>query len=63
MPIYEYRCTSCETRFEEFLSSSDKPAPACPSCGATDVARVYSRFATEWMPSNVNWHRFGSSWD
>jgi putative FmdB family regulatory protein len=63
VPIYEYRCTSCEARFEEYLSTSDKPAPPCPRCGGAEVARVYSAFATEWMPSSVNWHRAGSSWD
>jgi putative FmdB family regulatory protein len=63
MPIYEYRCESCETRFEEYLSTSDKPVPPCPQCGAAGAARVYSAFATEWLPGDVNWHRVGSSWD
>ena len=63
MPIYEYRCESCAARFEEYLSTSDKPAPPCPQCGGAAVARVYSAFATEWLPSDVNWHRVGSSWD
>jgi putative FmdB family regulatory protein len=32
MPIYEYRCASCEHEFEE-LTSMGAPAPACPKCG------------------------------
>jgi putative FmdB family regulatory protein len=62
MPIYEYRCESCAERFEEYLSTSDKPAPPCPKCGATSVARLFSPFATEWLPSDVNWHRASGSW-
>ena len=60
MPIYEYRCEACESRFEEYLSTSTAPAPACPSCASREVSRVYSPFATEWRPSIVNWHRLGS---
>ena len=62
MPIYEYRCPSCEARFEEFLPRSTAPAPPCPSCGGADVERLYSQFATEWKPSIVKWDRVGSSW-
>jgi putative FmdB family regulatory protein len=57
VPIYEYRCEECGERFEELVAASTEIAPACPRCGSTSVSRLYSRFATEWKPSNVNWHR------
>ena len=63
MPIYEYRCEACQTRYEEYLSTSTKPAPPCPSCGSADVHRLMSSISVEWLPSDVNWHRVGSSWD
>ena len=63
MPIYEYQCDSCEARFEEYLSTWTKPSPPCPECGSTEVQRVMSRINTEWLPSDVNWHRTSSSWD
>lgn len=63
MPIYEYRCEACDERFEEYLSTSDKPAPPCPTCGSAKVARRYSPFATEWLPSSVAWDRVGRSWE
>jgi putative FmdB family regulatory protein len=63
MPIYEYRCEACEERFEELLATSDKPAPPCPSCGSTDVKRLFSPISTEWLPGDVAWDRVGRSWD
>jgi putative FmdB family regulatory protein len=34
MPLYDYRCQRCETRFESFksMASRDEPEP-CPECG------------------------------
>ncbi len=45
MPIYEYVCSDCETRFEELrpLIRMDEPA-SCPQ-GHTDGRRVLSTFA------------------
>jgi putative FmdB family regulatory protein len=63
MPVYEYRCDACETRFEELLSTSTKPAPSCPKCGHEKVTRVLSQINTEWQPSDVAWDRVGRSWD
>jgi putative FmdB family regulatory protein len=63
MPVYEYRCTACGGRYEEFLSSSTKPTPPCPKCGGTDAARLISKINTEWLPSDVAWDRVGRSWD
>lgn len=44
MPIYEYRCPSCDERFEELVRRSDA-AVACPSCGTAEVERLLSVFA------------------
>ena len=63
MPIYEYRCEKCGERFEEFLSTSTKPAPPCPKCGGENVERLLSKINTEWLPSDVAWDRVGRSWD
>ena len=62
MPIYEYRCPGCGTRFEELVSASSPPPP-CPDCGAAGATRLYSMFATEWIPSNVAWHRMPNKHD
>ena len=47
MPVYEYYCSSCRTRFEELVRVAGKGERAsCPSCARTDVPRVLSTFAT-----------------
>jgi putative FmdB family regulatory protein len=63
MPIYEYRCEECGERFEELVSASAPSAPPCPSCGAEAANRLYSMFATEWIPSNVSWHNLPNKHD
>jgi putative FmdB family regulatory protein len=63
MPIYEYRCQGCGERFEELVSASAKSAPPCPDCGAEGATRLYSMFATEWLPSNVAWHKMPNKHD
>jgi putative FmdB family regulatory protein len=32
MPIYEYECNKCHSRFEKKGSYSDKPEAICPQC-------------------------------
>jgi putative FmdB family regulatory protein len=63
MPIYEYRCEKCDERYEEYHSTSDKPAPPCPSCGSKKVERLLSQINTEWQPSDVDWSSVGKKWD
>jgi putative FmdB family regulatory protein len=33
MPTYEYECTDCGHRFEEFQSITAPPLDTCPACG------------------------------
>jgi putative FmdB family regulatory protein len=34
MPLYEYECPSCGTRFERIQKFSDPPEASCPKCHA-----------------------------
>ncbi len=46
MPIYEYRCNSCETNFEVLQRTKDtKKTLKCPHCGTQDAKRRFSAFA------------------
>jgi putative FmdB family regulatory protein len=44
MPIYEYRCATCDERFEELARNPDVAVP-CPACGGERVERLLSVFA------------------
>jgi len=51
MPLYEYSCGSCGHRFEVLQSfDSTNDGVDCPSCGAEDVQRLLSTFATSSGP-------------
>jgi putative FmdB family regulatory protein len=41
VPIFEYRCRDCDSRFELLVLSST-PAPACPSCRGHDLEKLMS---------------------
>jgi putative FmdB family regulatory protein len=42
MPIYEFECAACGSRFEE-LVALDAAAPPCPKCGAPEPRRMLSQ--------------------
>ncbi len=45
MPIYEYRCKSCQRRISIFFRSfSDTKEPCCTHCGSSDLSRLISSF-------------------
>lgn len=56
MPIYEYQCTDCESRFEKlFLSQAAVETGAtCNSCGGDHVERVHSTFAAQAAGDSMN---------
>ena len=44
MPIFEYRCESCQREFEALVRPSSDPA--CPQCGGAGLTKLLSVFAT-----------------
>lgn len=42
MPIYEYVCDHCGSRFERMQQFSDDPIRICPNCDFESVRRVLS---------------------
>ena len=42
MPIYEYRCGSCEQTLEALQRMSDEPLKLCPSCGKETLSKMVS---------------------
>jgi len=46
MPIYEYQCVDCCTKFEKLRPMSQASAPApCVHCGSNHTSRTLSLFA------------------
>lgn len=41
MPIYEYECKSCGTRFEKVQPVTAEPLTVCVNCGQGPVRRVF----------------------
>ncbi|WP_129630709.1 FmdB family zinc ribbon protein [Candidatus Oscillochloris fontis] len=47
MPLYEYQCPDCESRFERLVRSTESaPKVVCPTCGGDQAERILSMFAT-----------------
>jgi len=44
MPIYEFECEECSTRFEE-LVAAEAGGPPCPACGSERSRRLFSEVA------------------
>lgn len=47
MPVYEYQCQRCGRVFERFTLVASADPGACPACGARDVRRKLSTFASK----------------
>jgi putative FmdB family regulatory protein len=46
MPIFEYACDDCGTKFEKLVRrNTDAEALECPSCGQQHLTTQYSTFA------------------
>lgn len=42
MPIYEYKCSNCDTKLNKLQKISDKPLKTCPECGKETLAKQLS---------------------
>lgn len=46
MPLYEYQCSDCKTRFDALRAMSEADAAiACPKCGSENTGRTISLFS------------------
>jgi len=45
MPIYEYKCQDCGTKFEKLVRGSEGSELECPSCGQKHLEQELSTFA------------------
>jgi putative FmdB family regulatory protein len=43
MPLYDYRCKTCQAEFELLVRAST--VPTCPQCASAELERAVSRIA------------------
>ena len=47
MPIYEYKCEKCKSKFEVLQSiNADNKGLTCPKCGEPKPKKVFSLFSS-----------------
>jgi len=51
MPIYEYGCSDCGTKFEKLVSISDNSTQECPKCKSKNVKKAFSTFGIGGCPN------------
>ena len=51
MPLYEFECEACKTRFERIQKFSDANPEICPTCGKGPVRRLLSSPAIQFKGS------------
>jgi putative FmdB family regulatory protein len=51
VPLYEYRCKSCQHRFEKIQKFSDALVRLCPKCGKEAVEQTLSAPAVQFKGS------------
>lgn len=54
MPIYEYKCSSCQHSFEQLQKHSDPTEQNCPNCNAP-VKRLMSK--TSFQLKGTGWYQ------
>ena len=47
MPVFEYKCTDCGSKYDFFHKSSlNQSDVTCPKCGSAKSKKLFSAFAT-----------------
>ena len=54
MPIYEFECSTCDTRFDRLQKLSDPDPAACPECGKPTIKRCLT--APSFRLSGSGWY-------
>lgn len=53
MPLYDYRCDTCQKTFSA-KHGFDDPAPACPHCAAAQVHRIITSAPKQMLGMEAN---------
>jgi putative FmdB family regulatory protein len=53
MPLYEYLCKSCGSKFEELVSGNEQAVP-CPHCKSADTLKLISLISAKGIASGCS---------
>ena len=56
MPMFNYRCTDCFHKQEHFTQAGTSSDKACPKCGSTKYAKLFSKFKANIEYANHHEH-------
>ena len=42
MPIYDFKCSECDHRFQRVRKITAEDSPACPNCGSSQTEKLIS---------------------
>jgi len=45
MPMFEYKCSECESKFEILTKNNDDNKVSCPECNSSKVKKLFSAFS------------------
>ena len=58
MPVYDYKCRTCECEFSNEMPMSEYHIIACPKCNTNmNVTRVYSPIGIDFSKGGAGFHR------
>jgi putative FmdB family regulatory protein len=46
MPIFEYRCSECNSKFELLTKTKSEEKVSCPECHSSETKKLFSAFST-----------------
>lgn len=52
MPLFEFVCKKCGTKFEKIVFSINNEEIKCPSCSSSEVEKQFSTFSSSSSNSN-----------
>ena len=54
MPIFEYRCSDCNSTFELLVKGKNEDEILCPECKSSNNKKLFSAFATSANTSSAS---------
>lgn len=46
MPIFDFACQDCGSKFDLMISNADKEKATCPNCSSKNIKQLLSEFHT-----------------